>query len=221
MMLIFMLGTVISSSCSSDDESTSENNTNENIDKYPTAINAVDLGLSVKWASCNVGANTPEDFGDYFAWGETTGYLEGKTEFSWNTYKWYGAPTREATTQTHYPYDILDKDDDVAHVKWGGTWRIPTSKEMQELAENCTWTRTTKNGINGFEVSSKVNENSIFLPAAGARVGDAFLNWGSAYWACERSSDVASSYQFDGSGSWRYDGCYLYYGKSVRPVCSK
>lgn len=132
---------------------------------------AVDLGLSVKWANCNVGATTPEEYGDYFAWGET----EEKEDYSWGTYKWCNG-TR--TSMTKYCIDsyygtvdnktVLDLEDDAAHVKWGGSWRMPTLDEVEELVNNCSWTETEQNEVSGFIVTGP-NGNSIFLPATGHR----------------------------------------------------
>ena len=132
----------------------------------------VDLGLpsGLKWATCNVGASTPEGYGDYFAWGE----VESKPICDWSTYKWCKG---SSTTQTKYCTDseygvvdnktVLDLADDAAHANWGGKWRMPTEAEWTELREKCTWTWTTIHGVPGYEVKSKVNSNSIFLPAAG------------------------------------------------------
>jgi hypothetical protein len=121
----------------------------------------VDLGLSVKWATFNVGASKPEDYGDYFAWGET----EPKEEYTWATYKWgtSGKLTKYNTTDGK---TILDPEDDAAYVNWGDKWRMPTDAERDELVENCTWTWTTQNSINGYKVTGP-NGNSIFLPAGG------------------------------------------------------
>lgn len=123
------------------------------------------------WATCNVGASSPEDYGDYFAWGETIGYNGGKTVFTWNTYKWCNG---SATTLTKYSNDAveykteLDSDDDAAYFNWGSNWRMPSDYQISELRENCTWTWITLNGVNGFMVTG-TNGNYIFLPAAGGR----------------------------------------------------
>ena len=130
----------------------------------------VDLGLSVKWATFNVGATKPEDYGDYFAWGET----EPKSTYSWSNYKWCrGSETTLTKYCNHSGYGTVDNkttlelSDDVAAVNWGGKWRMPTDAEMTELKNQCTWTWTIQNGVNGYEVTSNSNGNSIFLPAAG------------------------------------------------------
>lgn len=133
----------------------------------------VDLGLSVKWATCNVGATTPEEYGDYFAWGET----EPKEDYSWTTYKWCNG-TRESLFKycTDTTYGIVDNkailefSDDAARVNWGGNWRMPTYAEFTELREQCTWTWTTQNGVNGYLVTSNkvgYTDRSIFFPATG------------------------------------------------------
>ena len=122
----------------------------------------VDLGLSVKWATCNVGATKPEEYGDYYAWGET----EPKTTYSWST---YFDTTDGGSTFTKYTTDgktVLDLEDDAARANWGGAWRMPTDEEWKELRNNCAWTWTTLHGINCYKVTG-TNGNSIFLPAAG------------------------------------------------------
>ena len=135
----------------------------------------VDLGLSVKWASCNVGATAPEEYGDYFAWGETY----QKRYYYWDNYKYCNGTNESLTkycTKTscgEFAFvdnkTTLDLTDDAARVNWGGTWRMPTAEESEELMneENCTWIWTTKNGVNGLKITSRKNGNFIFLPAAG------------------------------------------------------
>ena len=139
---------------------------------------AVDLGLSVKWANFNVGASAPEEYGDYFAWGET----ETKDYYDWNTYKW--CEGTESTINQYCPEldnrDNLSNSDDAAYVAWGGSWRMPTKEEMSELldTEKCIWTWTTVNDVKGYEVKSKINGNTIFLPAAGYRWRGSFYSRG-------------------------------------------
>ena len=163
-----------------------------------------DLGLSVKWATCNVGANKTEDFGDYYAWGET----ESKNDYSWST----------RTT-----FDFVD---DVAHVKWGGSWRMPTKAEYEELVANCTWEWTTHKGVKGYKVTSKKDGYygcSIFLPATGVRFGTDLAGEGhcgqygssSPY---ESSQTQAWFLQFDSQEVGIKD-CGIFEGLSVRPVC--
>ena len=184
----------------------------------------VDLGLSVKWATCNVGASNPEDYGDYFAWGETT----TKSTYSWSTYKWcngsYVTQTKYCTSSIYGTVDnktVLDKEDDAAAVNWGGNWRMPTDAEMTELRNNCTWKWTTQNGVNGRKVTGP-NGNSIFLPAAGYRDDSSLGNAGSDgyYWSSSLNSDYpcyAWSVYFYSSNVGR-SNTYRYYGRSVRPV---
>ena len=152
----------------------------------------VDLGLSVKWRSYNLGATKPEEYGDYYAWGEVEPYYssqnpltwkDGKTGYNWESYKWYKGNTFTINKITKYcPADkeyfwdgigatdgktVLDPEDDAAHVALGGNWRMPTDEEWTELITQCTWTWTVQDGVNGDLVTSKKNGNSIFLPAAG------------------------------------------------------
>lgn len=134
----------------------------------------VDLGLSVKWAKCNIGANAPQDFGAYFAWGET----EPKSSYTWSNYKWcdgtYNTLTKYCTDATYGKVDnksVLDLNDDAAYINWkedGVEWRMPTATEFEELIENCEWVWSTVEKVKGYTIISKVNGNSIFLPAAGA-----------------------------------------------------
>ena len=137
------------------------------------AINShecADLGLSVKWATCNVGASRPEESGDFYAWGET----ETKPIYNGDN-----CGTREKG-----PDDISGTSLDAAHVKWHAPWRMPTVAEFEELRTKCTWTWKTNNGTGGYEVTSKKNGNSIFLPAAGRRTGTTLHDAGDGgfYW---------------------------------------
>ena len=187
-------------------------------------VQAVDLGLSVKWANMNVGATTPEGYGDYFAWGETA----TKETYNWSTY--FDTNDR-GYTFTKYNNEggktVLDPGDDAAHVNWGGSWRMPTKAEWQELLNNCTWTWTTLNGVNGYKVTSNkagYTDKFIFLPAAGYRdVSDLYAvgSYG-CYWSSSLSEYVSydawnlsfnSGYRDLDSGDYgRCDGW------SVRPV---
>ena len=188
---------------------------------------AVDLGLSVKWASFNLGASKPEEYGDYYAWGET----EPKDDDSWATYKWCMGSNSTMTKycdNSEYGYNgftdnktVLDLEDDAAKVNLGGKWRMPTDAEWTELRENCTWTRTTQNGMNGRLVTAS-NGNSIFLPAAGRRYST-YLNLvgsGGDYWSS--SLGTGSPYDawsvFFNSGSFGRDYGNRCNGFSVRPV---
>ncbi|MEE1089920.1 MAG: hypothetical protein UH103_00690 [Paludibacteraceae bacterium] len=187
----------------------------------------VDLGLSVKWATCNVGANSPEEYGDYFAWGE----VEPKEIYSWSTYK-YGTDYDQLAkycNNSSYGKDcftdnktVLDPEDDAATANWGGAWRMPTYKEMDELETKCTWDWTTQNGVDGYKVTGP-NGNSIFLPAAGRMDEGVFYRAGSLgdYWSSSLYTDYPSyaynvylDLDFVVLGSSPRN-----YGQSVRPVC--
>ena len=197
----------------------------------PADVQAVDLGLpsGIKWASCNVGAEKPEDYGNYYAWGEVL----PKEDYSWATYKYANGDYNKLTKYCNDASKgdngftdnktTLEPEDDAAHVNWGGSWRMPTDAEWYELQTNCTWTWTTQNGVNGYQVTSKTNSNSIFLPAAGYRNDTNLGSVGSGgrYWS-------SSLYESSPSRAWGLSflsgGVYRYYsnrfiGLSVRPVC--
>ncbi|MBQ7945859.1 MAG: InlB B-repeat-containing protein [Bacteroidales bacterium] len=185
----------------------------------------VDLGLSVKWANCNVGATFPEDYGDYFAWGETS----PKDDYSWSTYKYCNGSsstlTKYNTNSSNGTVDnktTLELSDDAARVNWGDAWRIPTDNEWDKLINNCTWTWTSQNGVSGYKVTSKINGNSIFMPATGYRNGTSFTTVGyyGYYWSSTLDEgDPRSAY-----GMYFYSGNVLWsssmrnYGRTVRAV---
>lgn len=168
----------------------------------------VDLGLSVKWATCNVGADSPSDYGDYFAWGETS----TKSEYT----------EENSTTYEKSISDISgDSQYDVARANWGGTWRLPTAAEIDELTEKCKRKWITEGGHNGYRVTGP-NGKSIFLPAAGWRYRS-FLNYFGElghYWSSTpRWSDTLSTYYLRfNSGSFGRDWYYRFRGHAVRPV---
>lgn len=129
-------------------------------------VEAVDLGLSVRWANMNVGATKITGYGSYFAWGET----EPKEYYSWNTYAWSKGDTQFLTKYSKEDRKTqLALADDAANANWGGKWRMPTVDEFEELITKCTWEWTTRDGVNGYKVSSKKTGNSIFLPITGCR----------------------------------------------------
>ena len=187
---------------------------------------AVDLGLSVKWASCNVGATKPEEYGDYFAWGE----VKPKKKYNWSTYKYCNG---SSNTLTKYNSDsrygrvdnksTLDVQDDAATANWGGAWRMPTKAEQDELRTKCKWEWTKLNGVNGYKVIGP-NGNSIFLPAASCMYRRSLSNAGSygGYWSSSLDTDHLGNayYVFFLSDDIL---CIIfgdrYYGRSVRPVC--
>lgn len=193
----------------------------------------VDLGLpsGTLWATCNVGANSPEEYGDYFAWGET----KPKEEYSWETYKWgiwihngwwvskYCDWATDDLAEFYDGKNTLDLEDDAAYVNWGGRWHMPTTEQQVELAnENyCRWEFDSPNGVNGWRVTSKRYGNSIFLPASGfyhdkgsdhvGVVGHFWSNHGSVY------AGITSTqmYGFEGASGDRS------WGLCVRPVAEQ
>ena len=179
---------------------------------FPEGFYAVDLGLSVKWASCNVGAESPEEYGGYYAWGET----EEKNDYSTKTYKYYNTEGYEDIGS-----NISGTSYDVAHVKLGSGWRMPTEDEINELCNKCSWEWTSIKGVSGQKVTGP-NGNSIFLPAAGFRLGDDVYGRGANgnYWSSSLNSSNsygANFLYFDSSGhDWGNYGRDD--GRTVRPV---
>ena len=199
--------------------------------KGPVPEGSVDLGLSVYWATCNLSENgfvsSPEEYGDYFAWGE----VEPKTSYNWASYKWANGDSNKLTkycpaNKTDY-WDgegepdgktVLDPEDDAAHVILGGKWRMPTKSEQDDLRTKCTW--TWDDAKKGYTVTG-TNGNSIFLPAAGYRY-DAGLDLSSSAFSWSSSLE-----EFGPSLAWNVNfgpvgvvrGSLLRYnGSSVRPV---
>lgn len=228
-------------SCSSDDEDVTDENKSENSKQF------VDLGLSVKWATCNIGATKPEEYGDYFAWGETephyignplspSGWKSDKYESEWYSfacYKYCDAETEYITKYCVHKSDghkgftdgktVLMMEDDAAHVNWGGDWRMPTREEMKELITECAWEYTTLNGVKGYKVRSKktgYTDNWIFLPEAGGYDYQSFQTGIGGYWSASldtNESDWAYSICFRGTMKGGAGSCRCI-GMSVRPV---
>ena len=170
----------------------------------------VDLGLpsGLKWATCNVGASSPEEYGDYYAWGE----IETKSKYDESNSKTYGKSMSDISGNAMY---------DVARAKWGGSWRLPTKKELEELESKCTWKWTTQNGKEGYKVTGP-NGNSFFLPAAGRRSWSLLQSAGECgyYWSSapdESDDDRTYDLFFDSSDHYVYRS-YRDDGQSVRPV---
>ena len=168
----------------------------------------IDLGLSVKWATCNVGANSPEESGNYFAWGETT----TKSEYAEENCKTYRENIGDISGDPTY---------DAARANWGGSWRMPTKAEWHELIDKCTWQWTTQGGKNGYKVTGQ-NGNCIFLPAGGWRGGMILTCSGilGYYWSSSpNDNSTQSAHGFDQRGASRSCGLYCrHYGLSIRPV---
>ena len=190
---------------------------------------AVDLGLSVKWASFNLGASKPEEYGKYYAFADTKGYTSSEShDFSWTNTPYCTNTSDVSSSSSWSRYNTGDAGlwscDDAATVNLGDSWRMPTHDEWKELNDNCTWEWTTQKGVNGYKVSSKKNNNSIFLPAAGYRYDKSYAYVGSdgLYWSSQvYSSGVYSAWdmRFNKGGRNPGNDGNRYYGFSVRPVC--
>lgn len=191
---------------------------------------AVDMGTSVKWAAYNVGATKPEDYGDYYAWGET----KTKSNYLWSTY--FDNPNGDGQSFTKYfigegGKTLLDPEDDVAHVKWGGNWRMPQKEEWEALREVCYWEWTTNKGTNGYNVYGFGDGKIVFIPAAGFRTGTYLHDAGfrGEYWSSSLldGSNMALNAHFNSLDVYFHynsDDVYIYntireIGLSVRPVC--
>ena len=191
----------------------------EAFDATNVVAEEIDLGLpsGTKWASHNVGATKPEQFGNYYAWGE----METKDYFDWSTYQY---SINSSSTCQDIGDDISGTEYDVAHVKWGGNWCMPNREDIEEMLDNCNNERTTLNGVKGFKFISKINGNSIFLPAPGSYDGELDLvGEVGHYW----SSTVLQNRPFNAhvfinnaSSSYRAHA-NRYRGLNVRPIVRK
>ena len=202
-------------------------------DQYTYTATAVDLGLGVLWSNCNLGASSPEGYGAVFAWGET----ETKAVFNWSTYKWCEGVENTLTKYcTNVQFGtvvdnklVLEPGDDVAQVKLGGGWRMPTKEEMADLLQFCKWSWKSDyegSGVSGFVVTSLVEgfeDKSIFLPTAGytGNVGPQYAGSNGSYWSASLSNTVNPVFiyclGFDFLGP-NEGGGYRFHGRSIRPV---
>ena len=185
----------------------------------------VDLGLpsGIMWATCNIGASKPEEFGDYFAWGETT----TKSNYSDSTSLRWGeglASLKDKGVIRYYKsYDgTLTSEYDAACKKWGGKWRMPNLYEYLELLDNCKITWATVNGVDGCILKGS-NGNSIFFPAAGKRKGSSLSDADShgSYWCSTANDSIVNNFNFSNwhnSVSYSLVGDYMYYGLCIRPI---
>lgn len=227
LLMVFAVG------CNKPDEPNNGGNNNSN--NGGNSLNGheyVDLGLpsGTLWATCNVGANAPEEYGYYFAWGETT----TKTYYNWNTYK-HCMGTQSTMTKycknAQFGYNgftdnltTLQPVDDAATANWGENWRTPTMEQCEELYQNTTHTWVSQNGVNGHLFTSS-NGQSLFFPAAGGYNDDEIFYMGSSgtYWSSTLgfTDNCAWCYDIDNvniNGFLMSSGGRRYYGRSVRPV---
>lgn len=191
----------------------------------------VDLGLpsGTLWATCNLGAETPEGYGDYFAWGENS----PKPTYNWSTYQYCmgdGTSFTKYCTDSIYGYNgftdnltVLWPIDDAALVNWGTGWHVPTMEQWKELRDNTTHAWTVQNGVNGYLLTAD-NGGQLFLPAAGYRKDDTLNSVGvdGIYWSSSLYVGIPDgAYDFGFTASNVFvDLYYRYQGQSIRPVCS-
>ncbi len=253
--LLMSLSLVAFASCSDDDKDSNSGNGNVSaVSVFKSGTenghDYVDLGLTsgTRWATANVGAKTPQDYGNYYAWGETT----TKETYNWSTYK-YGTYNDDKDYSTLTKYNLsdnkttLDLSDDAAYVNWGGNWRMPTKAQQGELIKQCYWVWTESyNGsdVKGYIVykaktssdkgvkiyegetpssSYKLSDAHIFLPAASCRNNGGLGSAGSGgdYWSSSLDTSYpnrAWDFYFDSDDVVIYDH-YRYYGFTVRAVC--
>ena len=180
----------------------------------------VDLGLpsGLKWATCNVGASSPEQAGRYFAWGETKGYTGEQVNYGRHYFD------SESYKAASISADLI-LEQDAAHVNLGGNWRMPTKDECQELIDNCNtmWTDDYNGTVVAGQVfTSKVNGNSVFFPAAGNCADSSVNDVGSCghYWSASwYNSSTGCHLYLDSDLPWLYERFERYYGQSIRAVC--
>ena len=230
---VVMMMSVAFTACSSDDDDSKPN---------PDAVEYVDLGLpsGTKWATCNVGANKPEQSGNYYAWGE----IKTKKTYNWSTYKWMQKGQNDSKFITKYTvpdeyYDCiwynsigtfigdnknsLEDEDDAATAKLGKPWRTPTPEEFQELIDNCEWASIIVNGVKCYQGKSRINQETITLPAAGRRYDDGLqkdnneaLYWSNSIFSDESSSAIIFKFSTGSLPTISYN--IRQFGLPVRPV---
>lgn len=183
-----------------------------------SSFSYVDLGLpsGLLWANCNLGANSPEEYGGFYAWGET----EEKVTYSWDTYIYF-KDSAIVKYNGSDGFSTLEPIDDAATASLGANWRMPTKAEFEELLDNCSITRTTRNDVNGYQFTGP-NGNSIFLPMSGGREGEGLISSEACgyYWLSSlypEDTDFAWGFILD-SESYYATSYYRMYGQTIRPV---
>ena len=178
----------------------------------------IDLGLpsGLLWAKCNLGATTPEEYGNYYAWGETS----DKRTYNWESYTYYNDSLFVKYNGSD-GFEVLEATDDAATARLGANWRMPTKADFEELLNNCTATATTQNEVSGYKFTGR-NGNSIFLPMAGGRDGDGLMSSGESgfYWLSSlysEDTEYAWGFVIDAESSY-VTSYYRMYGQTIRPV---
>lgn len=185
-------------------------------EEFNVVADAVDLGLpsGLKWASWNLGASSPEGFGNYYSWGE----ILCKTDYALESYIYYDS---DSNSYKYIGDNISGTEYDVAHIEWGDEWRMPTIAECEELKNECSWEKTMVHGISGYKVTG-VNGNSIFMPACGLYKEKSVINVNvTGTWWCGDLNDYTYARIFSASlenGPKTTSFSFRYYGRCVRPV---
>lgn len=207
---------LILSACSGYERSDYDPLSPEYTDTEETKGEEVDLGLSVNWASWNMGAKVPEEYGNYYAWGE----IKPRNRFYKEDYIYY----KNDNDYYDIGYDISGTKYDAAYIRWRDDWRMPTKEEYEELCKQCHWQWTTTNGINGYKIIGP-NGNSIFLPAAGYRLGTKVYDLGTDghYWSSTQNTIHAGNAYclYFSNGYNGRNSFYRNHGYTIRPVKDK
>lgn len=219
--LFLMAATPLFIACSDDDDSKTDVDTNKAFTECPDANHPhmIDLGLpsGTKWACCNVGAKAPEEYGNYYAWGET----QPKSEYNWDTYQYYDGSKSGDDRFVNIGSDIAGTVYDAATANWGTPWRMPSRVQFLELKDECSSEWTNQSGVNGYKFTGR-NGGTIFLPAAGCRTENGFLSedsFGGGYWSSTSTAPKASyGLHYDSNGPFWSSVFTRNYGFTVRPV---
>ena len=189
-------------------------------------VEQVDLGLpsGTIWATCNLGAESPEECGDYYSWGET----KPKDCYYWDNYK-FGDKDNLTKYNKEDGKNILDPEDDIVNAVLGGKWHIPTKEQMQELLDNTTIKKSELNGVKGMLFTSKTNGNTLFFPYSGSAAGDSDNIWGEDKFTYCWSSSLYTLYKnskyayalYSKFNDYKFDRYYRRIGCSVRGVLDK
>lgn len=204
-------------SCGDDDDDDNGGGQQSTPTEVEAKIKAIDLGLSVKWCNCNLGSETPEGFGNYYGWGETV----LKEEYTYDNYLIETGSAVSCGGKNDFlrGSDIKKTQNDIAFVKLGDGWRMPTQTELQELIDNCSVEESSINGVNGVKFTAK-NGNSIFLPKAGYKYNTSFSKDNLHYWSSKTAKSSSDAFALEGYSADKVEigDVNRIYGLTIRPV---